>query len=138
MIHRPRTGDWELPGPVLPNLRQVRVTPAEIQKILAAADQAGRLGPDANFNATDIFDASSTSFTTIVDGKTHTIGAYALGYPVVTVDAVLTEARKKLSGFSDKAGDLAIFLGRQIIDAEAYDATSMRISRARPICPIRT
>ena len=125
IVRGPAIGSY--PGPVLPNLRLMQVTPAEIQKILAAADQAGLLGPDANFNATDIFDASSTSFTTTVDGKTHTIGAYALGYPVVTVDAALTEARKKLSGFSDKARDLATFLGREISDAGAYDATSMRI-----------
>lgn len=115
------------PAPLLPNLREMHVTPAEIQKILAAADQAGLLGPDANFNATDIYDASSTMFTTIVDGKTHTIGAYALGYPVVTVDAALTEARKKLSGFSDKAGDLAAFLGREVSDIGPFDATSMRV-----------
>jgi hypothetical protein len=125
VVRGPATESYQ--GPLLPNLRQIQVTPAEIQKVLAAADQAGLLGPDASFNATDIFDASSTSFTTIVDGKTHSIGAYALGYEGATVDAAVAEARKRLSGFSDKAGDLAIFLGREVSDAGAYDATSMRI-----------
>ena len=125
VVRGPATESY--PGPLLPNLRQIQVTPAEIQKILAAADQAGLLGPDASFNATDIFDASSTSFTTIVDGKTHSIGAYALGYEGATMDAAMIEARKRLSGFEDKAGDMPTFLGREVSDAGAYDATSMRI-----------
>ena len=125
VVRGPATESY--PGPLLPNLRQIQVTPAEIQKILAAADQAGLLGPDASFNATDIFDASSTSFTTIVDGKTHSIGAYALGYEGATMDAAMIEARKRLSGFEDKAGNMPTFLGREVSDAGAYDATSMRI-----------
>lgn len=125
VVRGPATESY--PGPLLPNLRQIQVTPAEIQKILAAADQAGLLGPDASFNATDIFDASSTSFTTIVDGKTHSIGAYALGYEGATMDAAMIEARKRLSGFEDKAGDMPTFLGREVSDAGAYDATSMRL-----------
>jgi hypothetical protein len=123
---------------VLPNLRQVRVTPAEIQKILAAADQAGLLGPDANFNATDIFDASSTSFTTIVDGKTHTIGAYALGYPVVTVGAALTEARKKLSASRTRLGIWRPSWTERSATPGHMTPPRCGSSPARPICPIRT
>jgi len=115
------------PASLLPNLRQMHVTPAEIQKIVAAADRAGLLGPDARFDATGIFDASSTTFTTIVDGKTHTIGAYALDYDAAPVDAAAAEARKKLSGLEDEVGDLSAFLGRKVSDAEAYDAAAMRL-----------
>jgi hypothetical protein len=115
------------PGPLLPNLRQMRVTPAEIQKILAAADGAGLLGPDARFDATDIYDASTTTFTTIVDGKTHTIGAYALDFEGGTVDAAAARIREKLSGFEGELGNLAAFLDRQISDAETYDAAAMRL-----------
>ena len=115
------------PAPLLPNLRQMHVTPGEIQKILAAADKAGLLGPDASFNATDIFDAGTTTFTTTVDGKTHTIDAYALGIEAATVDAAVAAARKKLSGFQDEVGDLSAFLGREVGDAEAYDAATMRV-----------
>jgi len=119
--------DAKYPGPLLPDLRQMRVTPAEIQKILAAADGAGLLGSDARFDATGIFDAGTTTFTTIVDGKTHTIGAYALGYNVAVVDAALAEARKKLSGFEGELGNLAAFLGREVTDARAYEAAAMRL-----------
>jgi hypothetical protein len=119
--------DSNYPGPLLPNLRQMRVTPAEMQKILAAADGAGLLGPDARFDATDIFDAGTTTFTTTVDAKTHTIGAYALGYEVVVADAALAEARNKLSGFEDALANLAAFLDREISDAEAYGAAAVRL-----------
>lgn len=115
------------PAPLLPNLRQMQVTPPEIQKILAAADQAGLLGPDARFDAVDIYDASTTTFTTTVDGKTHTIRAYALGFNATMPDEAVAEAHKKLSGFSGEITDLAAFLGRKIGDAEAYDAAAMRV-----------
>ena len=119
--------DSKFPGPLLPNLRQMRVTRPEIQKVFAAADAAGLLGPDARFDATDIFDAGTTTFTATVDGQTHTISAYALGYEVTVKDAVLAEARKRLSGFEDKLGDLAAFLDREISDAGAYDAAATRL-----------
>ena len=119
--------DSKFPGPLLPNLRQIRITPAEIQKIVAAADAAGLLGPDARFDATNIFDAGTTTFTATVDGQTHTIGAYALGYEVTVGDAVLAEARKKLSGFEDALGDLAAFLSRGLGDEAAYDAAATRL-----------
>jgi hypothetical protein len=115
------------PAPLLPNLRQMHVTPAEIQKILAAADNAGLLGPDASFNATDIYDAGTTTFNTIVDGKTHTINAYALGIDAATADATVADARRKLSDFQGRMDALSAFLGREISDAEAYDAATMRV-----------
>jgi hypothetical protein len=115
------------PAPLLPNLRQMHVTQAEVQKIVGEADRAGLLGPDARFDAVDIYDASTTVFTTIVDGKTHTIRAYALDYDVEVKDRVVTEARQKLSGFERQISGLAAFLGREVSDADAYDAAVMRV-----------
>ena len=115
------------PSPLLPNLRLMRVTPAEIQKIIAAADQAGLLGPDASYDAAGVYDAGTTTFTTTVAGKTHTIDAYALGIDVPVTDAAVDAARKKLSAFDDKIGNLSAFLGRTVDDTEAYEATSTRI-----------
>jgi hypothetical protein len=115
------------PSPLLPNLRQVHVTPAEIQRILAAADTDGLLGPDANYNATNIADAGTSTFTTIVDGKVHAISAYALAESGTTDDVAATAARAKLLDFSNKITDLSKFLGRTLSDAEAYTPTEMRI-----------
>ena len=115
------------PGPLLPNLRQLLVTPVEIQKILAAADAAGLLGPDASYDATNIADGSTSVFTTIVDGKTHTIGAYALSESGTNEDAGVAAARAKLLDFGNKITDLSKFLGRILSDAEAYTPTEMRV-----------
>ena len=115
------------PRPLLPNLLVMRVTPAEIQTILAAADEAGLLGPDAHYDATNIMDAGATIFTTIVDGKTHTISAYALFESGTTEDAAVTAARVKLSKFRDHMFDLTTFLGRPVSVAEAYVPTGMRV-----------
>jgi hypothetical protein len=105
----------------------MQVTPAEIQKIVGEADRAGLLGPDARFDAVDIYDASTTEFTAVVDGKTHTISALALDYDVTVADQAVAEARRRLSEFEREITDLAAFLGRQVSDAEAYDAAAMRL-----------
>jgi hypothetical protein len=115
------------PAPLVPDLRQMEVTPAEIQKIVGEADRAGLLGPDARFDAVNIYDASRTTFTTIVDGKTHTIGAYALGYDVKVEDQAVAEARTRLSAFEREISDLAAFLGREVGDAGAFEAASMLV-----------
>jgi hypothetical protein len=117
----------DVPGLLLPDLHQMRITPTEIQTILSAADRAGLLGPDARFDATDIYDASTTTFSATVAGQTHTIGAYALGYEAPAADGATAEARKKLSAFEDAMGHLSTFLGREVSDAEPYQAAEMRV-----------
>ena len=119
--------DSSYPSPLLPNLRQMNVTPEETQRIVAAADGAGLLGPDARFDASNIFDAGTTTFTTTVAGKTHTISAYALGYVGVTAEGVAEEVRKKLSAFEGQMMNLGAFLGREVAATQTYDATAMRV-----------
>jgi hypothetical protein len=118
--------DSIFPTPLLPNLRQMQVTPAEIQKILAAADAAGLLGPNASFDATDIMDAGTTTFTTTVAGKTHTISAYALGYQGVIAEGSVEAVRTRLSSFEAQMMDLGAFLGRDVASV-TYDANEMRV-----------
>jgi hypothetical protein len=118
------------PGPLLPNLLVERVTPTEIQKIVAAADGAGLLGPDASFDAVGIADASTTVFTTVVDGRAHRISAYALsesGGRGPTGDPTVEAARAKLAQFWTQMSDLSTFLGRPVSDTEAYVPTGMRV-----------
>jgi hypothetical protein len=115
------------PSPLLPNLRVIRVTPAEIQKIVGAADQAGLLGPDAHYDATNIFDAGSSVFVTIVAGKTHTISAYALFADGTTENAATAAARARLMTFHDRMEALSEFLGRPVSDEEAYEPAAMRV-----------
>jgi hypothetical protein len=115
------------PAPLLPNLRVMHVTPEEIQKIVAAADEAGLLGPDASFDATGIMDAGTTVFTTVVAGTVHRISAYALFEGGTTKDQATADARAKLFAFEGKVFGLTEFLGRTVDDGEAYQPTSMRL-----------
>ncbi len=115
------------PGPLLPNLLVMRVTPAEIQTILAAADKAGLLGPNASYLATGIADAGTTVFTTKVGGATHTISAYALMADAKADNVADDAARARLLEFENQISNLNAFLGRQVSDAESYAPTGMLV-----------
>jgi hypothetical protein len=125
VVQGPQTETY--PGPLLPDLRQMRVTSAEIQRIVGEADRAGLLGPDARFDAVEIYDASATEFTAIVDGKTHTISALALDYDVTVTDQAVAEARGRLSAFEREIMDLTAFLKREVSNAETYEAAAIRV-----------
>lgn len=118
------------PRPLLPNLRQLHVTPAEIQTILAAADAAGLLGPDANYGAAGVADASDSVFRTTVAGVTHVVSAYALGMTDLGQTADGAAARSKLQSFEEEMLALSAFLGRPVSEAEAYQPKAMRIFAA--------
>ena len=124
------------PAPLLPNLAVERVTPAEIQKIVAAADAAGLLGPDASYDIVGVADAGTPTFTTVVNGRAHRVSAYALspsgdadqpGQPgrpgaggLATPDPAISAARAKLSSFWAQMSDLSTFLGRPVSDTAKY------------------
>jgi hypothetical protein len=115
------------PYQLLPDLRVMRVTPEEIQKIVAAADEAGLLGPDTRYDATGIMDAGTTVFTTVVDGTVHRISAYALFEGVETTDQATADARAKLLAFETKVFGLTEFLGRPVDDSQAYRPATLRL-----------
>jgi hypothetical protein len=119
------------PSPLLPTELAMQVTPAEIQKIVAAADAAGLLGPDASFNVVGIADAPTTEFTTVVAGKVHRISAYALseagaGDGRTSGDPAVDAARARLSAFWSQVMDLATFLGRPV-PTETYAPAGLRV-----------
>jgi hypothetical protein len=115
------------PAPLLSNLRVLHVTPDEIQKVLAAADAAGLLGPDARFDATGVYDLDSSVFITTVAGRTHRISAYALYAQFKADDPAVNAARAGLMTYREKITDLSKFLGRQVSDEEVYEPSSMRV-----------
>lgn len=113
------------PGPLLPNVLEATLTPAEMQKTLAAADQSGLLGPDASFWTDGIADAPTTVFTTTANGITHTMSAYALGINAAATSADAS-ARDRLVVFRSKMWDLGSFLGRQVASTP-YEPKAMRL-----------
>jgi hypothetical protein len=118
--------DAMYPGPLLPNLRELRVTPDDIQKILAAAETAGLLGPDASYEQPGIADAETVVFRTTAGGATHVVDAYALSEAVGGPAGPDEAARTKLRDFEAHILNLAGLLGRAINDA-SYQPTSMRV-----------
>jgi hypothetical protein len=112
--------------PLMPNLRELRVTPEEIQKILGAADEAGLIGADASFDQAEVTDMGTSVFTTTVDGTTHKVSAYAL-YPQFTAgDPAADLARARLIAFRYEIANLSAFLGRTVSDPP-YLPASMRV-----------
>jgi hypothetical protein len=129
--------DEVYPGPALPDLRVTRVSEAGIQRILAAAREAGLLGPDATYPYPGIMDAPTTTFVVGADGATHTTSAYALGIGQDAVGITPEEAaaRVRLVAFSGQFGDLQAWLGSDVVAAEApyvFDAVRMLITPGEP------
>jgi hypothetical protein len=109
------------PGPTLPNLQRATITPAGMQLLLAAARNAGLLGPDAHYDLGGIMDASSAEFTVNAEGRVHTVSAYALmegggREPEMpgSNDPAAADARAKLSLFQGQLGSLEALLDTQI------------------------
>jgi hypothetical protein len=120
------------PPPALPNLQASRLTEEAVQVILEEAERAGLLGPDATYDYPCIADAPTTTFTIVVDGATHTISAYALGFDEGsgsgTCDGVDSEARAALSEFWAMLGDLSSWLPAGSMSTEQeYVPTEMRV-----------
>ena len=121
------------PGPALPNLIVTKLTEAGLQKLLAAAAAAGLLGPDAQFDAVGIADATTADFTVVAAGSKHHISAYALGFSDATMEggAANTAARTRLRAFSQVLGDLRTSLGADALGSDApYVYSSLRILAA--------
>jgi hypothetical protein len=124
--------DTIYPSPLLPNLLSARLSEAELQELLVAADLAGLLGPDASFPVDGIADAPTTFFTTTVDGTTHRISAYALGIDAdVAGGSPTAEARTRLAKFRAIVADLGTFLGRPLGET-AFAPAGMRLFATAP------
>jgi hypothetical protein len=126
--------DAIFPGPALPNLVATRLTEAGLQRLLVAAGLAGLLGPDAQFPANGIADATTAQFTVIAAGSRHVISAYALreAAPGMEGGPAAAAARAKLRTFADALGDLRRTLGAEVVGPDvAFPYSSLRILVAK-------
>jgi hypothetical protein len=92
-----------------------------MQILLAAARDAGLLGPDAHYDLGGIMDASTAEYTVNAEGRVHTVSAYALmegggREPEMpgSNDPAVADARAKLSLFQGQLGSLEALLDTQI------------------------
>jgi hypothetical protein len=121
-------GRMDFPGrdstrPLLPDTWLVRITPDEIQRIVAAADEAGLLGPHAIYYLSGSEDWAG--FTLVVGGKTYEQSGLSLIGGQVE-DPTIQAARSRLGAFQRRLDDLGKFLGRSL-PHEAYEPTAMRL-----------
>ena len=126
------------PGPALPNLLVSRVSEAGLQAILAAAADAGLLGPDRHYDFVGVADAATTTFVLVANGAAHTTTAYALGiggdHPA-GMPAGDTTAREALAGFQAKLSDLPSLVGADVLSAEqpyAFEQLRVFVAPAEP------
>jgi hypothetical protein len=123
------------PGPALPNLQRATITPAGMQILLAAARDAGLLGPDAHYDLDGIMDASTAEFTLNADGRVHTVSAYALmesgggREPEMpgTNDPAVADARARLSLFRGQLDSLEALLDREIGPWSSFEPESVQL-----------
>jgi hypothetical protein len=118
------------PGPALPSLQVSRLSPAGLQRLVDAAVAAGLGGRNRHLDLEGIMDATTTVFTLIAGGTTHTVSAYALGEGVGMDDRMSPEerdARAALLELSAAATDLT-WLGTDVVaNGLPYEMTALRV-----------
>jgi hypothetical protein len=118
------------PGPMLPAIQVQPISELGIQRLLAAADEAG-LFAEIDYTAElNVADASTAMVTIEVDGDTWVHEAYALGIGVGPNQANTEAAqeRQALLDFLAQIGDLAALVGpEQLGPLEIYEPDSYLI-----------
>jgi hypothetical protein len=118
------------PGPALPNLIERCLTEDGVQQVLRAAQEAGLLDGDAQYDYQGIADATTTVFTVNADGKTVNVSAYALGLdPSPTGTPTVDAAREKLATFMGQVTNLAGWLPESAFadDEHPYEIARLQI-----------
>ncbi len=107
--------------PLVPRLVESRLAPEAMTTVLAAAADAGLLGPDRRYELQDVYDLWSVTFTLTANRETHTTWAYALGFSDEARFAPPDEmpARKALGDFFGRLKDLRGWLGSERVEPDA-------------------
>ena len=118
------------PGPMLPAIQVQTISELGIQRLLAAADEAGLFAEIDYTIELNVSDASTAMVTIDVDGVTWIHEAYALGIGVGPGQADTEGAaeRQALLDFLAQLGDLAALVGpEELGPAEIYEPDSYLI-----------
>ncbi|WP_250035230.1 hypothetical protein [Paractinoplanes maris] len=119
------------PGPALPNLQVVMLSPDQLQQLIKEAGDAG-VSSGTDFGRPNVADAPTTRVTVTTAEGTQSVAVEALNEAQADdpmLDAAQEAARAKLAGFVDKLGDLAA--GGDPSSTTAYQPESMAVL-ARP------
>ncbi|MHB9149684.1 MAG: hypothetical protein ACYC33_06315 [Thermoleophilia bacterium] len=125
------------PGPALPNLQVAKISPAGMQKLLAAAREAGLLEHGVDYGQPAVADGATTTFTVAAEGEVFETSIYHLS-PDNASDGVLTKdqvaLRARVESFQSMLYDLEGRLGDEIGPSESFEwqALSILIMPADP------
>lgn len=97
------------PTPGVPPMLVTTISEAGLQKILAAAGDAGLLGKNGQYSGGIMPEAATTTFTVIAEGHTHTISVVALGK--AGGDPSTQAIRDKLLAFETALQDVPTLVG---------------------------
>jgi hypothetical protein len=120
------------PGPALPAMSQMRLTPEAIQLLLQKAVDAG-LDVDRDYTdlgSIGIADAPTTTFTLTIDGQVHTTNVYALGMLDTAPDGMDPDefqARQDLLALQDYAMDLSWLPEGTVSDEGMFEPSGLRV-----------
>ncbi|MGK5685512.1 hypothetical protein [Actinoplanes sp. URMC 104] len=119
------------PGPALPNLQVVTLSPDQIQQLTQEATASG-VRPGTDFGRPNVADAPTTRVTVRTDQGVQSVSVEALNEaqakdPMLT--AAQQAARARLAGFVKKLTDLSA--GDATTASVAYEPTSLAVL-ARP------
>ena len=105
------------PGPALPNLQVATISPAGMQRLLAAAREAGLLERGLDYGQPAVADGPTTTFTVAAEGEVFETSIYYLS-PENASDRVLTKdqvaLRARVESFQSMVSDLQGWLGDDI------------------------
>lgn len=115
------------PGPALPNLQVIKISMADVDKLVARATSAG-VGTVKDLGQPPIADAPSTRFTVGAEGGPVITEVYALSETAdagsgLTADQVA--ARAKLRDLLAAVGDLPTTLGVKAGSEQPYEAAAL-------------
>jgi hypothetical protein len=114
-------------GGSVPALVATRLSEAGVQKILAAAADAGLLGKNGQYQGGPMAEASTTIFTVVAEGHVHTVSVVALGRP--GGDPATQEIRDKLASLESALTDVPGFVGNDNVaePSAAYEPDALEV-----------
>ena len=132
----------EYPGPLVMPMTVRTITPAGLQALAKAADEARLIGFVADYTMPEgigIADAPDTAVYVTVNGSTFEHRANALGF-----DQTSTPTRDRLAKFVEATGNLAALVGaanlgeEKLLDAAAYRFRATAVDPAQYTDPMTT
>lgn len=115
------------PQPALPNVLVRPVSARAVERIVAAAVDAG-LDREARYTNANVADAGTTVFTLTIDGETFTTEVYALGIEDTGTEDPERAARARITAFHADLADLSSWIPADALGEEqAYELERLRV-----------